>query len=155
VCSTARAIFGDGPHKYLRPERNNETMVLAMDNDRRRHKRINRNFMARVQVRQNKLLPDWDIVTLQNLSPGGMLFSYDKSVVPGMFLDFKISFPAAEGSIDGTGEILRTQLRGNALRDVAVYFTEMKEAERALIRDFEGQVPAGTEQDQDVKDVSY
>lgn len=104
--------------------------------EKRKSKRIQRPFTARVQLRTPSLFPSWDIVTVQNLSADGMLFSYDKQIPPGTVLDFKINFPMTNQPIDGTGKVIRAESMGQGpYYSVATYFTHITQTERELINE--------------------
>lgn len=104
--------------------------------EKRKARRMQRSFTARVQMRTPSLFPAWDIVTVQNLSADGMLFHYDKPVEPGTVLDFKINFPMTDQPIDGTGRVLRAESTGQGpYYHVAAYFTHITQTERELINE--------------------
>ncbi len=67
---------------------------MSNDQERRKYKRIKKQYMARLRIKQYEGLEissaEWGIVALKDLSAGGALFYYIKYLVLGSILDLKI-----------------------------------------------------------------
>lgn len=79
--------------------------------ERRRFKRVNRSFTARVRIfQQNMKSTDsakWNIVTIRNLSAGGVSFNYSQQLPLGTKLELNIALPFTEGPVYCIGEVCR------------------------------------------------
>jgi len=100
--------------------------------DRRRHKRIEEKFMARMRLRKGA---SWEIVILKNLSATGALFLYGQRLPVGSVVELRINFPFYQKSIIAT--VARTvrvesQARTSLFR-IAVAFTEIGKDEQSSI----------------------
>ncbi len=105
--------------------------------ERRRHSRMAKPFTARMHHLTAKPAPYWDIVTLQDISAGGMRFRYENTIEAGTVLDFKINFPMTDRPIEAMGKVVRTRpLGSSSFSDVSVCFTAMRPEEQAFIDDF-------------------
>lgn len=64
--------------------------------ERRKYKRIRHHFMISLRIFPeiaSKNNAKWDMATLENLSAGGMFFTYHEKLRPGTLLEFKITLP--------------------------------------------------------------
>lgn len=106
--------------------------------EQRKYKRIKNGFTLRFRIRpqDTKEKPGgWDIALLQNLSAGGLLFTSDKAIEMGSFLDFSLNSPASKDPINGIGKIIRVEKRDQkpVLYYLAVFFTQIDEEDREAI----------------------
>ncbi len=100
--------------------------------DRRKHKRIEEKFMARVRVNKDAR---WEIVVLKNLSASGTLFLYGQRLKIGSLVELRINFPFYQKSIIATvARTVRVESQAHAsLFRVAVEFTEIGKDEQSSI----------------------
>jgi hypothetical protein len=110
--------------------------------DRRRHKRIARCFMAWLKFRQAKkpIYPvGWDIVTTHDLGAGGLLFNYDHYIEIGATIEFKIVLPNSRTQLKCIGEVVRNQKINSSKHSqvyrVAAEFKIVDSNSRDLIRE--------------------
>lgn len=122
----------------------------------RKYSRLNHSFIAKVRIcEQGDPLQaqGWDIVTIRNLSAGGLSFNYHKKIATNTVLHFKMGLSLSVGEINcraavcrvdesppiGEGTLRRIQIHG-----IAVQFTEIdnmqQEAIDKLVQDFHGEV---------------
>jgi hypothetical protein len=108
-----------------------------MSHERRKHKRIEKQFIARFQVRPHECSTEafkgWDMVTVRNLSSGGVSFNYDKDLGVGSVLDFKVNFPDYEPPISCLAKILRVEDAPYGLFHIAAEFSSVDEKEKKMI----------------------
>jgi hypothetical protein len=105
--------------------------------ERRKYKRVGKQYMARFQIRsdaQETGSVDWDSVILKNVSVGGALFFYTKDLEIGTLLDLKIYMPKAILIINCVGEITRIDIpRPTSMFRTAIKFIDIGEREKELI----------------------
>ncbi|MBD3426275.1 MAG: hypothetical protein GF409_03470 [Candidatus Omnitrophica bacterium] len=110
-----------------------------MDRDRRKHKRIEQQFIARFQVRPHEspkeAFKGWDMVTVRNLSAGGVNFNYDKDLGVGSVLDFKVNFPDYDVPISCLARVLRVENAPYGLFHIAAEFSDIQKKEQKLIEE--------------------
>lgn len=87
--------------------------------ERRKYKRIIRNYIAKFQ-RVNINDPDgigsaWEMVVVQNLSAGGVLFHYNQAIDKDTIIKLKINFPLTETPIETVGRINRLEIQEKAV----------------------------------------
>ena len=113
----------------------------------RKYKRMETPYMARFRVKQYEdqemSFPDWDIVAVENLSAGGMLFNYSKNLERDLLLDFKIDISKSIPTINCIGKIIRIEEFQylltqdvqplNSMFRIATEFTEIDKQERDMI----------------------
>jgi hypothetical protein len=116
---------------------------LPPSEDNRKDKRIQRRFILRVAVFFQKPLV-WSYVTIRNLSAGGILFAYDRSVAVGSLLVFRIDFP--DRVIECMGKVVRVE-RGpqGVFSNVAANFQGMDQTEKDYITGFVAAYKPGLE----------
>ncbi len=108
------------------------------DHEKRKYKRIEKLYMARVRVKRHEghetVSTGWDSVTLHNLSEGGTFFIYKKDLGVGTLLDLKIEAPKAMLNINCVGEVVRIkQLQPTSMFCTGIKFTEIGEQEKEAI----------------------
>lgn len=106
--------------------------------EKRTHKRIVKRFIVRVGFISAAGGLGWDIVTVHNLSAGGILFSCDRSMAVGARLNFKITLPNSANLIQSSGKVIRLEKPQGLLLvpSVAAQFTNISSADGELIDQF-------------------
>ena len=113
----------------------------------RKYKRMETPYMASFRVKQHEdqemSSPDWDIVAVENLSAGGMLFNYNKNLERDSLLDLKIDISKSTHTINCVGKIIRIEEFQylltqdvqplNSMFRIATEFTEIDKHERDMI----------------------
>jgi len=99
--------------------------------DRRKYRRLKTSLMVKMHTssfERGDQSVKYDIVTLRNLSAGGLLFNYDKVVEVGTYLEFTIHFPEVEHPVHCKGEVVRIEKAKQSppliLYHIAVHFVE-------------------------------
>ena len=94
--------------------------------EKRRFKRLNKQFVVRIQI-QGGFSKTWDVVLIQNISKGGLLFSYYKPLNEGMQLNFKINIGLHKEPLECFGKIVRVQVVGDPKTyEAGVSFVDIK-----------------------------
>jgi len=79
------------------------------DQERRRDKRIKHPFTARVRVYQEGVEHEeshkWNVVTVRDLSAGGISFNYTEKMQLGTVIEFNIALPFTEELIHCLGKV--------------------------------------------------
>ena len=106
--------------------------------ERREYKRIEKPYIARLRIKQyqglGKPSAEWDMVTVKDLSAGGMQFNYNKNLGIGSLLDFKIDISKSTPTINCVGKILRSdKLQSTSMFCIAITFIDIGEQEKAMI----------------------
>jgi len=108
--------------------------------ERRKYKRIRRNFMARFQIQDGRgddaWAEDWNMVTMRNLGAGGALFNYNRKLKTDSLLHLKINFPMTREPIDCVGKVTRVEdtMRSIIFR-VAVAFMEVSDRQKRVLNE--------------------
>lgn len=98
-------------------------------NEKRRFKRLNKQFVVRIQA-QGGASKEWDMILIQNISKGGLLFSTDKNIPAGAVFNFKINIALNKNAIACTGKAARVGTAGNpAVYEVGISFTDIQQAD--------------------------
>lgn len=104
--------------------------------ERREYKRIKKHFIAKFRV-EHKGEPtsgSWEMVTVENLGAGGVLFNYDKKIEVGSLLDLKINFPGLKDPIECEGKVVRIEeMPHPCLFRIATVFIKLDEGQRGII----------------------
>ncbi len=106
--------------------------------NKRKYKRIEKPYMARLRIKQYEGLEissaEWDIVALKDLSAGGALFYYSKYLGLGTLLDLKIDVSTAMPTVKCAGKVTRIEPSlAHSLIRIATEFTGIDEQEREMI----------------------
>ena len=105
--------------------------------ERRKYKRIEKPYMAGVQVKQHEgHETGWDSVTLHSLSAGGAFFIYKKDLGIGTLLDFKIEVSKSKPPVNPVGKVIRSeqfQLPPTSMFCIAIKFIDIGEHEKEAI----------------------
>ena len=106
--------------------------------EKREFKRIEKPFMARFRVKQYKGLEMssfyWDMVSVKNVSAGGMLFYYNRNLGFDSLLDLKINISHTTPTINCVGKVIRVEEpEPHSLFRIATSFTDIGKQEREII----------------------
>lgn len=113
--------------------------VLMYKNiERRKYKRIEKPFMARLRIKQYEGLEisstKWEVVVLRDLSAGGTLFDYNKILSIDSILDLNIDISPFAPTIKCVGRVARIQQsQPHYTLRIATEFTDIQEKEKELI----------------------
>ncbi len=115
--------------------------------EKRKYKRIEKLFMARVRVNQHEghetFSTGWDSVTLHNLSVGGTFFIYKKDLGIGTLIDFKIEVSKSKPPLNPVGKVIRIeqfQLSPGSMFCIAIKFINIGEKKKKAINTAVGKV---------------
>jgi hypothetical protein len=113
-------------------------MDINTAQERRQHKRIKKNFVARFRLKNvnehTDCQQDWQMVTTQNLGAGGVLFNYDKEIPVGSIIDILINFPQIKNPVNCIGRVLRIDKTGSsALIKIAANFIDISQQDQQEI----------------------
>jgi c-di-GMP-binding flagellar brake protein YcgR len=106
------------------------------DLGRRKYKRIEKPYRARFRkiIAKRIISDEWDMVTVKNLSAGGMLFNYKRNLGIDTRLDLKINISKSIPLINCIGRIIRIDEHMNSSEfGIAMEFTEIDEQEKETI----------------------
>ena len=102
--------------------------------ERRRFRRISRNFVARVLPLGGDVESAWNIVFIRNISKGGVLFSSDKAYKQGMLLWISINVLDSQSQVKCKAKVIRCQATVESqIFDVAVELREIRPEDSKLI----------------------
>jgi c-di-GMP-binding flagellar brake protein YcgR len=106
--------------------------------ERREYKRIEKPYIARLRIKQYKGLEkpsaEWDMVTVKDLSAGGMRFNYNKNLGIGSLLDFKIDISKSTPTINCVGKVIRIEhSHPLSMLRIATEFAEIEEHKKEMI----------------------
>ncbi len=106
--------------------------------ERRKYKRIEKPYMARLRIKQYKGLEkpsaEWDMVTVKDLSAGGIRFNYNKNLGLGTLMDLKIDVSTAMPTVKCAGKVTRIEYtQPHSILRIATEFTEISEQEKEMI----------------------
>ena len=113
-------------------------MAIDTVQERRQHKRIKKNFLARFRLKNigSDIGNDgcWEMVTTQNLGAGGVLFNYDKEIPVGSIIDMLINFPQIKNPVSCIGRVLRIDKTNPlALIKIAANFIDISQQDQQEI----------------------
>ena len=94
--------------------------------EKRKHRRLNVNFVVSYRVKQ---VPDgYDLSQSKNVSQGGMLLTTNKAFTKRTFLDMSIRFPLISRKIKVTGEVVDSkEIVKNLLYETRIKFLDLEE----------------------------
>jgi hypothetical protein len=106
--------------------------------ERRRYKRIEKLYKARVRVKQHgdheSGPTDWDLVAVKDLGAAGLFFYYKKDLQIGSLLDLQIDVSAATPTINCVGKIKRIEEPiPPSIFGIATEFTGIEEQQKEMI----------------------
>lgn len=108
--------------------------------ERRRYKRIKRNFIVRFRSKldkDRKRPKGWNMAILEDLGAGGALFKYREKLEIGSHVDFQLKSPISRPPITCVGKIIRVDEEPPVpIYNVAVVFLRIREEEREKIEKF-------------------
>lgn len=102
--------------------------------DRRADKRIYKKVTARFRLFKKDIQEKWDILFLENIGAGGVLFKLNQELKIGELVDLSISFPGAYEAIAVKAKVIRVRKGGGfSAYEIATHFVETDPAGLALI----------------------
>jgi hypothetical protein len=109
--------------------------------DRRRHKRISKSYIAWLRFADesqknldNAMHRDWDMVSVYDLSAGGISLCYNRAVALEAIIQLRIKFPFKSKAIDCTGRLSRSaSIDNSSLHRIAARFECINESDKSLI----------------------
>jgi len=111
---------------------------LTPEENRRRFERQLRSLVARIKLSEFDD-SSWDIVTIQEISANGILFSCGRDKVKqGMRMQLKLNFPASAQPLDMNIAVVRVERRqNNANSDfIGAEFVQIRNEDRLIIDNF-------------------
>lgn len=123
--------------------------------EKRRHERINGKFVAHFHVRPHQPAGEkkWDIVTLRNLSAGGILFNYDGRLPEERSIDLKINVPGISDPLICEARIIRIEPPVDyGITPIAAVFTRISPEDREYLKEIAGRIDKNGKEG-DVRDV--
>jgi hypothetical protein len=141
---SADGADGDVPH-WAGPFRVRCELMGSGEQDRRMHARIKRRFTASFRLCGDGSPPvtrKWDIVTIRDLSVGGIAFNYHEKIPVGTALEFNIALPSSPDPVNCFGEVCRIDeppqdthgIRRTRIYGIAACFGEMPQETREALR---------------------
>ncbi len=107
------------------------------DLKRRKYKKIEKPYMAEVQVKQHEgHETGWDSVTLHSLSAGGAFFIYKKDLGIGTVIDFKIEVSKSKLPLNAVGKVIRIdqfQLAPASMFCIVIKFINIRKRKKEAI----------------------
>lgn len=107
------------------------------DEEKRSYQRINHRFYTSFRMYpgvKTKEAFNWDMTVIKNLSAGGMLFNYNKQLIIGTLLEFKIIFPASTRPIQCSAMVIRVDKNPpGRIYSLAARFIEINDSDRETI----------------------
>ncbi len=106
--------------------------------EKRKHKRIEKPFMARFRVIYSKNLhmppAYWIKISLKDISAGGVSFNYNENLGIDLFLDLQIDLSESTPIINCVGKVTRIEHpQPNSMFRIATEITEIEEHEKKII----------------------
>ena len=106
--------------------------------EKRKYKRIEKPYIVRLRIKQYKGLgkpsAEWDMVTVKDLSAGGMRFNYNKNLGIGSLLDIKIDISKSTPTINCVGKVTRIEHpHPLSMLRIATEFAEIEEHKKEMI----------------------
>jgi hypothetical protein len=113
-------------------------MAVPGTHERRKHKRIKKNFIARFNLSNDGISVydsgNWEMVTTQNLGAGGVLFNYNQEIPIGSLVDMFINFPQIMKPVHCTGKVLRIDNpKPFSIFKIAANFIDISEQDKQQI----------------------
>ncbi len=106
--------------------------------EKRKYKRIEKPYIVRLRIKRYKGLgkpsAEWDMVTVKDLSAGGMRFNYNKNLGLGSLLYFKIDVSKSTPTINCVGKVTRAeQFQSTSMFCTAIKFINIRKKEKETI----------------------
>ena len=110
---------------------------MTPEENQRRFERQSRPLVARIKLSEFDDT-SWDIVTVQEVSASGVLFSCARDKIKqGMQMQLKLTFPAAEKPIDMRILVVRVERQQTASVDfIGAQFVQIRDEDRLIIDNF-------------------
>ena len=110
---------------------------MTPEENQRRFERQSRPLVARIKLSESDDA-SWDIVTIQEISASGILFSCGRDKVKlGMRMQMKLTFPAAEKPLDMRILVVRLEHHKTADSDlIGAQFIQIRDEDQLIIDNF-------------------
>jgi hypothetical protein len=111
---------------------------MSNGQEKRRYRRIEKPYITRFRIKPDKtqeMVPaNWDLIDVENLSAGGILFSYPEDLGIDSNLDLKIDISQSTLTINCVGKIIRVDRpQSHSMFRIATEFTEMEDQQKEMI----------------------
>ena len=101
--------------------------------DRRAANRIYKRIPAHFQFFRKDILEKWDIIFLENVGAGGVMFKLNQDLELGTIINMKMTLPGL-ASLTCLAKVIRVKKKPASLvREIAAHFIEMDESKAAQI----------------------
>lgn len=119
---------------------------MASEEQKRGSDRLKHSFLAKFRIYSDASVK-WEVVTIRNISPGGLSFNFTQKFAVGTALELHIGLTSAIGTVQCLGEVCRVDemppkrpdLKTITIYGIAVKFTNLpqdkKEAIERLIKE--------------------
>jgi hypothetical protein len=117
----------------------------AAEENRRKHARVKRRFTASFRLcgdDTSGISRKWDIVTIRDISIGGISFNYHEKIPMGTALEFNIALPLSPDPVNCIGEVCRVDepppdrhaIRRTPIYGIAACFNDVPEETRDALQ---------------------
>ncbi len=101
--------------------------------DRRTANRIYKRIPAQFQFLRKDILEKWDIIFLDNVGAGGVMFKLNQDLELGTIINMKMTLPGSE-PITCLAKVIRVKkMPASLVREIAAHFIEMDDSKVAQI----------------------
>lgn len=101
--------------------------------EKRKFKRVERRFVVTILPKGDS--PPWEIVDLENISEGGILFNHNEKIEEGTLLDLKIKIRQDKDAIQCAGRVIHAKKLGDlGLYEYGIGFFDVKPEDLILLR---------------------
>ncbi len=115
------------------------------EQDRRKHARVKRRFTASFRLCSDdtsEVTRKWDIVTIRDVSIGGISFNYHEKIPVGATLEFNIALPFSPDPANCVGEVCRVDepppdrhgIRRTPIYGIAACFDDLPQETRDALQ---------------------
>ena len=106
-------------------------------NERRMSKRIYKKITTRFRFLNENNSEKWDIIFIENIGVGGVLFKFDRPLEVGTMIELKVSFPGDLESISCQAKISRVEKVGvSRVNEVVANFVGLSSKNAEHINQF-------------------
>ena len=117
---------------------------MSPEEHKRSHERLRHSFLVRFRVYTDSAGQEnirWDVVTIRNISPGGISFNYTQKFIVGTVLELSINLSSSVGTINCQGVVCRVDelppkrpdIKTIPVYGIAVKFSDLSEDKRESI----------------------
>lgn len=111
---------------------------MERNSDQRQYQRVKRQFIVRFRIKSDDSSEDdfsqWNVITCQDLSGGGMLLNFNREIQPGTLLDMEMKFALLSNPIKCVGKVLRVdKTRDSPICRIAIIFSRIDEKDKETL----------------------